>query len=95
MKIYDSAVKQTPVISQVKAIYESRDLLRLLVNRDLTVRYKRSVIGIWWSLLNPIFTTGVLFYVFNTVFKSRMPDGTSFLPYLLSGVLLVTLLAKG
>ena len=95
MKIYDSAVKQTPVISQIRAIYESRDLLRLLVNRDLTVRYKRSVIGIWWSLLNPIFTTGVLFYVFNTVFKSRMPDGTSFLPYLLSGVLLMTFFNQG
>jgi ABC-type polysaccharide/polyol phosphate export permease len=95
MKIYDSAVKQTPVISQIRAIYESRDLLRLLVNRDLTVRYKRSVIGIWWSLLNPIFTTCVLFYVFNTVFKSRMPDGTSFLPYLLSGVLLMTFFNQG
>jgi ABC-type polysaccharide/polyol phosphate export permease len=95
MKTYDSAVKQTPIISQVKAIYESRDLLRLLVNRDLTVRYKRSVIGIWWSLLNPIFTTSVLFYVFNTVFRSRMPDGTSFLPYLLSGVLLMTFFSQG
>jgi len=95
MKIYDSAVKQTPVISQVKAIYESRDLLRILVARDLTVRYKRSVIGIWWSLLNPIFTTGVLFYVFNTVFKARMADGTSFLPYLLSGVLLMTFFNQG
>jgi ABC-type polysaccharide/polyol phosphate export permease len=94
MKIYDSAVKQTPVISQIKAIYESRDLLKLLINRDLTVRYKRSVIGIWWSLLNPIFTTGVLFYVFNTVFKARMANGTSFLPYLLSGVLLMTFFSQ-
>jgi ABC-type polysaccharide/polyol phosphate export permease len=95
MKIYDSAQRPKPFISQLKAIYDSRDLLRLLVNRDLTVRYKRSVIGVWWSLLNPIFTTGVLFYVFNTVFKSRMANGTSFLPYLLCGVLLVTFFNQG
>ena len=91
MEIYDSAIKQPPILYQMKAIYRARGLLKLLVTRDLTVRYKRSVIGIWWSLLNPLFTTAVLFYVFNTVFKSRIADGTSFLPYLLSGVLIITL----
>ena len=91
LQVYDSAVAQTPVISQLRAIYENRGLLRLLVARDLTVRYKRSVIGVWWSLLNPLFTTAVMFYVFNTVFKSRLPNGAAFLPYLLSGVLLMTL----
>lgn len=95
MQVYDSSVRQIPVISQVKSIYENRGLLRLLVVRDLTVRYKRSVIGVWWSLLNPLFTTAVLYYVFNTVFKSRLPGGAPFLPYLLSGVLLITLFNQG
>ncbi len=93
--VYDSDVKQTPIISQVQGVWEKRGLLKLLVSRDLTVRYKRSVIGIWWSLLNPLFTTAVMFWVFNTVFKARMPDGTSFLPYLLSGVLVMTLFNQG
>jgi ABC-type polysaccharide/polyol phosphate export permease len=95
MRVYDSAVKQTPVISQVKAIYENFDLLKILIARDLTIRYKRSVIGVWWSLLNPLFTTAVMFYVFNTVFKSRLPNGAAFMPYLLSGVLTVTLFNQG
>ncbi len=95
MKVYDSSVRQIPVISQLKSIYENRGLLRLLVVRDLTVRYKRSVIGVWWSLLNPLFTTAVLYYVFNTVFKSKLPGGAPFLPYLLSGVLLITLFNQG
>jgi len=95
MQVYDSSVKQTPVISQIRAIHENSGLLRLLIARDLTVRYKRSVIGIWWSLLNPLFTTAVMFYVFNTVFKSRLPSGQAFLPYLLSGVLLMTLFNQG
>jgi ABC-type polysaccharide/polyol phosphate export permease len=95
MKLYDSAVKEIPVISQLKAIYESRGLLKLLIAKDLTVRYKRSIIGIWWSLLNPLFTTAVMFYVFNTVFKARLPNGYAFLPYLLSGVLVMTLFNQG
>jgi len=95
MKVYDSSVRQTPVISQIKSIYDNRGLLRLLVVRDLTVRYKRSVIGVWWSLLNPLFTTAVLYYVFNTVFKSKLPGGAPFLPYLLSGVLLLAFFNQG
>jgi ABC-2 type transport system permease protein len=95
VQVYDSAAKQRPVILQIRAVYENRGLLRLLIARDLTVRYKRSVIGIWWSLLNPLFTTAVMYYVFNTVFKARLPDGASFLPYLLSGVLLMTLFNQG
>lgn len=95
MQVYDSSIRQTPVISQVRAIWENRGLLRLLVVRDLTVRYKRSVIGVWWSLLNPLFTTAVMYYVFNTVFKSKLPGGAPFLPYLLSGVLLMTFFNQG
>jgi len=95
MKVYDSSALQLPVVSQIASIYENRGLLRLLVVRDLTVRYKRSIIGVWWSLLNPLFTTAVMFYVFNTVFKSRLPGGAPFLPYLLSGVLLMTLFNQG
>ena len=95
LQVYDSDVKQTPIISQIKGVWEKRGLLKLLVSRDLTVRYKRSVIGIWWSLLNPLFTTAVMFWVFNTVFKARMPDGTAYLPYLLSGVLVMTLFNQG
>jgi ABC-type polysaccharide/polyol phosphate export permease len=36
-----------------------------------------------------------MFYVFNTVFQSRLPNGQAFLPYLLSGVLLMTLFNQG
>ena len=95
MQVYDSSVKQLPIINPLKGVWEKRSLLKLLVARDLTVRYKRSVIGIWWSLLNPLFTTAVMFYVFNTVFKAKLPDGQSFLPYLLSGVLTITLFNQG
>ena len=95
ISVYDSDVKLIPIFSQLTGVWEKRGLLKLLVARDLTVRYKRSVIGIWWSLLNPIFTTAVMFWVFNTVFKTRMPDGTAFMPYLLSGVLLMTFFNQG
>ena len=94
MQIYDSAERQIPVLFQLKEIYKNRSLLRILIVRDLTVRYKRSVLGVGWSLLNPILTTTVMFYVFNTVFMRGLENRETFLPYLFAGVLLSTFLLK-
>jgi len=70
-------------------------LIRLLVNRELTLRYKRSVIGIGWTLLNPILTSLVLWYVFSFVFASRLPSGQQFAPYLMAGILMYTFFNQG
>ena len=95
MQVYDSAERRIPVISQLQEIYRNRSLLRLLIIRDLTVRYKRSVLGVGWSLLNPILTTTVMFYVFNTVFMRGLQNRETFLPYLFAGVLLSTFFNQG
>ena len=70
-------------------------LIRLLVNRELTLRYKRSVIGIGWTLLNPMLTSFVLWYVFSFVFASKLPSGQQFAPYLMAGILLNTFFSQG
>ena len=70
-------------------------LIRLLVNRELTLRYKRSVIGIGWTLLNPVLTSAVLWYVFSFVFAARLPSGQQFAPYLMAGILLNTFFNQG
>ena len=70
-------------------------LIRLLVNRELTLRYKRSVIGIGWTLLNPVLTILVLWYVFSFVFASKLPSGQQFAPYLMAGILLNTFFSQG
>ena len=71
-------------------IMKYTQLIRLLVARELTLRYKRSVIGIGWTLLNPVLTSAVLWYVFSFVFASRLPSGQQFAPYLMAGILLNT-----
>lgn len=95
MQVYDSAERRVPVLSQLSEIYRHRSLLQLLIIRDLTVRYKRSVLGVGWSLLNPILTTTVMFYVFNTVFMRGLQNRETFLPYLFAGVLLITFFNQG
>jgi lipopolysaccharide transport system permease protein len=55
------------------------DLLCALVVRDVTVRYRRSVLGILWSLLNPLFQLLVFRFVFRTLLPLKIPDYTLFL----------------
>jgi ABC-type polysaccharide/polyol phosphate export permease len=70
-------------------------LIRLLVNRELTLRYKRSVIGIGWTLLNPMITSFVLWVIFSFVFASRLPGTQQYAPYLMAGILLMTFFSQG
>lgn len=63
-------------------LIQYKDLLRNLVVRDLTVRYKRSVFGFFWSMLNPILNTIVFTIVFSTIFRFEVK---SFVIYFLSG----------
>lgn len=49
-------------------------LMRELVQRDLKVKYRRSVLGYLWSLLNPLLMMSVMSYVFSAVFQSTIPN---------------------
>jgi lipopolysaccharide transport system permease protein len=59
------------MIRRVAELYEYRELLKNLVLRDLKVRYKNSVLGVLWSLLNPLLMT----LVFTVVFTLMIPGG--------------------
>lgn len=93
-RIYDSAKRLPPLAAELHNLYAYRGLLRLLVVRDITLRYKRSILGVWWTLLNPLLTTGVLWLVFSRVFRFETP-GVPFIVYLLSGVLVVNYFSQG
>lgn len=62
-------------------------LLKQLVSRDFKVKYKRSVLGILWSLLYPVMMMIVMSIVFSNVFKFSM-EGVSYLTYLLTGLVM-------
>lgn len=57
----------------------ARDLLRELVVRDMKLRYKRSVLGVVWTLVNPLAQLLVFDFVFRVVFRVDIPNYTSFL----------------
>jgi ABC-2 type transport system permease protein len=70
------------------AVVRRRSILWTLVQRDLRVRYSRSVLGYVWTILDPLLMASVYFVVFTFIFKAggRVADKPYFL-YLLSGLL--------
>lgn len=57
-------------MAKLKELLGYRDLVRNLVVRDLKLRYKSSVLGFVWSLLNPL----LMMVVFTLVFTVMMPN---------------------
>lgn len=60
-------------------------LMRQLVSRDFKVKYKRSILGVAWSLLYPLLTMAVMAVVFSNFFHFTTP-GVSYLAYLMVGL---------
>lgn len=56
-----------------------RDLLYVLVGRDLKLRYRRSILGLLWTLLNPLAQLLVLNLVFRLVLPLNIPNYSLFL----------------
>lgn len=68
-----------------------QSLLYELVSRDIKVRYKRSFLGLLWTIINPILYMAVLTLVFSRLFQS---DIENYSVYLLTGNILFTFFSE-
>ncbi|MDD3192693.1 MAG: ABC transporter permease [Oscillospiraceae bacterium] len=82
---YEKKGKSCLGLRLIHAFTRYRFLIQQLVSRDFKTKYKRSVLGIVWSFLNPLLTMLVQYVVFSTLFKSNI---LNFSVYLLTGIVL-------
>jgi ABC-type polysaccharide/polyol phosphate export permease len=82
---YDSSRPRRLIFDEIRELIEYKDLVRNLVRRNVTSRYKRSVLGILWTLLDPLFTMIVMAIVFGALFQTAVPR---FSLFLLSGIVI-------
>jgi len=68
-KVYDSAKRAHPAWEELKGVLRYKDLIIQLIRRDLVSRYKRSILGIGWTLMNPLGTMLIMTIVFSRVFS--------------------------
>lgn len=78
------------VVSRFRELWAARQILANLIRKEVKVKYKSSVLGVAWSMLNPILYLAVFTLVFSLVLRNRLPY---FPVYLLSGLLAWNLVA--
>ena len=71
-------------VARIKGFVRFKDLMGQLVSRDLKLKYRRSVLGYLWSVLNPLFIMIIMAIVFSKMFTRA--SITNFPVYLMSGI---------
>lgn len=90
-KIHDSSRQPPPFLEEIQELWRLRELVVLWAERNIKLRYKRSVLGILWTLLEPLILMIILSVVFSQLFRFRVENYSI---YLLSGLLLFDFLSR-
>lgn len=92
---------QNPTLSPQRAfssLWRNRSLLTGLIRREIVGRYKGSMLGILWSLFNPVLMLAVYTFFFSVIFRVRWLGGsdskTEFALILFSGLLVFNFFAE-
>mgnify|MGYP001151767670 FL=1 len=75
----------------ISELYRYKNLINELVNRDIKKKYRRSILGILWSMLNPLLMMLITAMVFSNLFRFEIKN---FALYLLTGQIIFTFYAE-
>ena len=90
--VYDSTRRGSIVFEELREIFNYRYLVLQLVRRDILTRYKRSFLGVAWTMLNPLGMMLVWTIAFSQFFRSaNLP---SYPAFVLNGLLAWTFFSQ-
>ena len=72
--VYDSARTGPRAIEEARGLWAYRGLVHELVVRDIKVRYKRSILGVTWTMLAPLLNMLTLTIVFSALLKTAISN---------------------
>ena len=90
-RIYDSDRHGMKWLEEARALWTYRHLVRELIARDIKVRYKRSAVGVAWTMLSPLLNMLALTWVFSVVLRMNIPN---YPVYFLTGSIFWTFFAQ-
>jgi ABC-2 type transport system permease protein len=90
--VYDSTRRSSIVLEELREVFNYRYLILQLVRRDILTRYKRSFLGVAWTMLNPLGMMLVWTIAFSQFFRAG--DLPSYPAYVLNGLLAWTFFSQ-
>lgn len=70
--VYDSSRPGLAWLDEARELWNYRHLVAELVSRDIKVRYKRSALGVAWTMLNPLLTMLAFTLVFSVILRQQI-----------------------
>lgn len=70
-----AAASSTSPLALLASIWRHRDTIRALAKREIQSKYRGSVLGIFWSLVNPLLMLAIYTFVFSEIFRMRWGNG--------------------
>ena len=77
-------------LGQIQIVWRYRDFVKSTVLRDFQARYRNSVLGIAWTILNPMAMILIYTVIFSQVMQARLPNSQSSFAYsifLMAGII--------
>jgi len=71
-----------------RELWRYRDLFLVFAWRDISVRYKQTILGVLWAIFQPLVTMVIFTFIFNRVAKIESGDGSPYPIFLYVGLLL-------
>ena len=68
-------------------LWQFRDLLTSLAQRDVKLRYRQTALGVLWVILQPLLAAGIFSFVFGKIAKIPAPHGIPYLVFSYAGLL--------
>ena len=90
-EVYDSARLRTPILEELVQLAKYRELVVLFISRNIKTRYKRSFLGVIWTLLQPLLMMTVMTLVFSQLFTASRGQ---YAVFILAGLLVWNVLAE-
>lgn len=76
---YDTGARRHRILDELRDLWRYRDLIRNLVRRNVTARYKRSLLGVLWTLMDPLLMMLVMAFIYTALFARAIEDFPVFL----------------
>ncbi|MDH3825417.1 MAG: ABC transporter permease [Nitrosopumilus sp.] len=76
----------------IRELWRKRTLISNFAITDLRIRYRNSIIGFFWTFLEPLLMLTVLYFVFTNIFETNIEN---FPLYILLGIIMYNMFSKG
>lgn len=93
-KMYDSRTLQS-LNYELKQLWHSKSSIVSLAIFELNARYRKTVLGVIWAILNPLLTASVIFFIFGGIFNGYLPGERGYFFWVYSGLVLQLFIMQG